>query len=68
MASNAPIKWAQRKDSIYLTIALADVKNESIQLTANTLTFTGTSGDKQYQAKLDFVSILLVAYLIPLLT
>ena len=31
----APIKYAQRKDSIYLTIDLPDLTEESISLTAD---------------------------------
>ena len=60
-------KYAQRTDSIYLTIELADVKvrdiyrgsaccppyhfmlqDEVVKLTADTLTFSGTSGGKLY--------------------
>ncbi len=63
MATNtAPVKWAQRKDSLYITIALADVKDEQITLTDKTLTFTGTSGDKKYNLNLVFVSYLISTY------
>ena len=58
MSSNtAPVKWAQRKDSLYVTIALSDVTNEKIDLTDKTLTFTGTSGGKEYSLNLVFVSL-----------
>lgn len=52
--NTAPVKWAQRKDSLYITIALADVKEESVVLTNKTLTFSGTSGEKKYSLNLEF--------------
>lgn len=40
MAVNtAPVKWAQRADSIYLTINLPDVKDEQLKLTKDMLSF-----------------------------
>jgi hypothetical protein len=39
MANVAPVKWAQRSDSIYVTICLPDVKDESIELDAEHLMF-----------------------------
>ena len=39
------MKWAQRDDCVYLTIELPDVKDEKIGLTAEKLSFEGTSGD-----------------------
>lgn len=35
-----PVTWAQRQDSVYITINLPDVKDANITLTANKLTFT----------------------------
>ena len=35
-----PVKWAQRKDALFVTIALPDVSEEKLALTSNTLTFT----------------------------
>jgi len=52
--NTAPCKWAQRSDTIYLTIALPDVKNSKIDLEESKLTFAGTSNDKQYEITLDF--------------
>jgi len=55
MTSNtAPIKWAQRSDSLYITIALPDVKDESINLTDTELHFKGTSEDKLYEVNIKF--------------
>lgn len=40
MAVNtAPVKWAQRADSIYLTLDLPDVKDEQLKLTKEMLSF-----------------------------
>jgi len=34
-----PVTWAQRKDSVYVTIGIPDCKDESITLTADKLEF-----------------------------
>lgn len=39
MPNIAPVKWAQRSDSIYVTINLPDVTDEKIDLTNNSLKF-----------------------------
>ena len=54
--SIAPVKWAQRADSIYLTISLPDVTEQNIELKEKTLKFTGKSGGTQYSLDLEFVS------------
>lgn len=55
MAPNtAPIKWAQRSDSVYLTIALPDVKDETINLSDEKLVFKGKSQDKEYEVDIEF--------------
>lgn len=35
----APVKWAQRKDAIYVTVDLPDVKDEKVTLSNKNLTF-----------------------------
>jgi len=52
--NTAPVKWAQRSDSLYLTIALADIKDETINLTDTGLIFKGKSQDKDYEINIDF--------------
>ena len=52
--NTAPIKYAQRSDSLYLTIALPDVKDETIVLTDKELKFNGTSVDKSYEVNIEF--------------
>lgn len=54
--NTAPVKWAQRKDSIYLTISLPDVKDHKIDLGDKKLSFTGNSNGKDYMLDLEFVS------------
>ena len=50
------VKWAQRSDSILLTLALADVeeKTAQISLTSKSLKFVGKSGGKDYEVELVF--------------
>jgi hypothetical protein len=50
----APVTWAQRKDSLYLTINVADVQDAKIELTEDKLVFHGTSNKKEYAAELEF--------------
>jgi len=54
-ANTAPIKWAQRSDSLYITIALADVKEESIDLADESLKFKGKSENKDYEVDIAFL-------------
>ena len=47
--ANAPnVKFAQRKDSIYVTIELPDVTNETIEVRADALCVKGTSCGRDY--------------------
>jgi len=50
----APLVWAQRKDQIFLSIDLQDVKDHKIAVESNKLTFSGTSGGKNYSCDLNF--------------
>lgn len=50
-----PIKWAQRKDSIFIEVAVADIeKDAKIVLTESKLEFAGKSHGKEYKADLEF--------------
>jgi hypothetical protein len=51
----APVKWAQRKDSLYVTISLSDVTDYAIDVTERKITFTGTSGGQAYKLDLELV-------------
>lgn len=35
------IKWAQRKDKIYIELSLRDIANEKVDLTTNSISFKG---------------------------
>ncbi len=61
-ANTAPVKWAQRKDSLYVTITLADVKDHKVELTDRKLVFEGKSGDKLYKLDLEFVSFYILNF------
>merc|ERR1719148_291181 len=54
--NTAPIEWAQRSDSLYITIALSDVKDESINLEDETLKFRGKSEGKEYEVDIIFLN------------
>lgn len=56
MLRHVPIQWAQRKDRIFLTIALRDIKDEKINLTEKELTFSGQSDSKTYEQTINFFS------------
>ncbi|RLN93031.1 hypothetical protein BBJ28_00015258 [Nothophytophthora sp. Chile5] len=49
----APVKWAQRKDALYVTVDLPDVKDEKVTLSSKNLTFRGTSNGQAYEVSLD---------------
>ena len=39
VALHPPLKWAQRKSSLYFTIAVSDLKVETLELTEKKLVF-----------------------------
>jgi len=51
-----PIIWAQRKDSLYVTVKLAEATGVEIDLTASGLTFGAESEEKKYAFELAFSS------------
>jgi len=53
---HAPVLWAQRKDKLYVTIALDDVKDPQIKLTETQLTFKGRGSveKKCYENTIEF--------------
>lgn len=48
------VKWAQRKDKVYMTVEIRDIKNEKIDLQPATLSFVGESDEKLYEFKIEF--------------
>ena len=56
MSSLAPVKWAQRKDKVYLTIGLRDLSKEKgleISVEAQAFHFKGVSDGKTYTFSVD---------------
>jgi hypothetical protein len=51
---NPPIKWAQRRDKLYLKITLRDIKDEKVDILANKFEFSCTSDEKKYAFSCDF--------------
>jgi len=50
-----PVVWAQRKDQVFLSVDLQDVKSENIKLEPTKLSFFGKSGTKQYSFEIEFL-------------
>ena len=46
--SHPIVKWAQRKDKVFLEIGLRDISNEKLDLTETSINFKGTSDGKEY--------------------
>ena len=55
------VLWAQRPDTLFLTIALADVKDEVITLDENKLTFKGKADGKEYALEVEFFKAVIPA-------
>ena len=47
------LRWAQRKDKVFIEIALRDISEEKIELTSNTMSFNGVSDKKKYAFDLE---------------
>ena len=54
MALHPTIKWAQRKEKIFLTLGLRDITNEKVNLKDNILDFECESHGKKYEFKVEF--------------
>lgn len=55
MATTHPlVKWAQRKDAVFVTVETPDVIHEHIDLSATHLKFSGQSSGKEYTFALEF--------------
>ncbi|CAK83304.1 unnamed protein product (macronuclear) [Paramecium tetraurelia] len=51
----APIvKWAQRKDNVFLTVEVRDLKGEKVELTSNSLKFSATAEGVNYVFEINF--------------
>ena len=47
------IKWAQRKDKIFLEIGLRDIEEERVNITEKTVKFEGKSNKKDYAFEIE---------------
>jgi len=55
MAERKPtVLWAQRPDSIFMTIDLKDVKDQVLDVTETKITFSGVSADVKYAFEFEF--------------
>jgi len=61
MTGRAPIRWAQRKDLVYICVDVADIKNEKVEFNEKKLNFTGRGGDnKEYIVDIVFFDDIVV--------
>ena len=55
MAALKPtVLWAQRPESVFVTIDLKDVSEQELEVTDTAIKFSGTSGEKKYAFDFDF--------------
>merc|ERR1712217_993805 len=54
MSLKPDVLWAQRKDSVYVTIDLKEVQDMKVSLEADKLTFSGKVGGSLYEFTLEF--------------
>jgi len=48
------IKWAQRKERLFLELQLRDVQDEKVDLTSRGISFSGRSGGRLYEFRIEF--------------
>ncbi|CAD8076794.1 unnamed protein product [Paramecium sonneborni] len=57
----APIvKWAQRKDNVFLTVETRDLKDEKVDLTSNSLKFSANAEGINYAFEINFFAEVVV--------
>ena len=49
------VKWAQRKDRLFLTVDIQDIEEEKVALTAEKVVITGKSGGTDYSVEIEFL-------------
>ena len=54
MTIQPTVKWAQRKDRLFLTVDVPDIADEVVALTADKVVITGKSGGKDYAVEIEF--------------
>jgi prostaglandin-E synthase len=48
------LKWAQRKERVFLELQLRDIQDEKVDLTAKGIGFSGKSSGQPYEFNLEF--------------
>jgi prostaglandin-E synthase len=48
------LKWAQRKERVFLELQLRDIQDEKVDLTAKGISFSGKSSGQLYEFNLEF--------------
>lgn len=48
-----PLKWAENKDDIFLTVDVSGAKDAKVAITKDKVTFTGSAGGKSYAFDMD---------------
>eukprot|EP01100_Stratorugosa_tubuloviscum_P013683 TRINITY_DN6_c3_g1_i2.p1 TRINITY_DN6_c3_g1~~TRINITY_DN6_c3_g1_i2.p1 ORF type:complete len:147 (-),score=88.71 TRINITY_DN6_c3_g1_i2:189-629(-) len=51
-----PMRWAQRRDRIFLKIDISEAKNVEVKLEENKLSLSAKTNDKNYNVELEFFS------------
>lgn len=55
------MKWAQRKDRIFITLEVPDMQNHNIDLKEQTLRITGQANGKNYDGELELFDEVVVS-------
>lgn len=54
LSSTPTVLWAQRSNTILLTVEVSDIADEKITLEESKISFSAKSGDKQYAFEIEF--------------
>ncbi|CAD8157029.1 unnamed protein product [Paramecium octaurelia] len=57
---NPIVKWAQRKDNIFLTVEVRDLKDEKVELTSTSLKFSANAEGVNYAFEINFFAEVIV--------
>jgi hypothetical protein len=53
MTVPAPVRWAQRKDKVLVTVGVIDVHDPLLKIEGSNFTFTGTAGQTSYASNVE---------------
>jgi hypothetical protein len=54
--ATAPVRWAQRKDKVLVTIGVIDVRDPVLKIEGNKFTFSGRAGETTYASDIELFS------------